>query len=339
MRQSIRFPDAAFKDIPTIRRLTLPSKPSRVVLLSPHTNEHPATLPFQRALAEKLEHMGVKTEQMQNDGGMESGWSIRKKILAGELAGSNKACGCALSIWDYLQRVRQISGIFAKYNGKTSTYVMEVHAMNSLAPNDPIFFPVSEFRRIADTPILIQYFASMGFEALKVYSKELDENERRFARDVATQLSFNLVEAIMEIQGRLRGIKKSAKNALLIEVPGIEVKLPPNHPAFSVYFESPNCLLSPISGFEHGYCISTRESIGAEKRHLGAVAAIFLSPNIKRKPPKEEKPAGTPFFTSGSAGIKPGLLIPEGSTITTPDGRVLRRISPQQASDLKAGKH
>ena len=83
--------------------------------------------------------MGVKTEQMQNDDGMETGWSIRKKISAGELADySNKACGCALGIWDYLQRVRQISDIFAKYNGKTSTYVMEVHAMNSLAPEDPI---------------------------------------------------------------------------------------------------------------------------------------------------------------------------------------------------------
>ncbi|MCX6771166.1 MAG: hypothetical protein NTX79_03865 [Candidatus Micrarchaeota archaeon] len=337
LRQTLRIREPVFKDIPLVRRLTMPSKPSRVVLLSPHTSEHPTTLPFQRALAEKLERMGVKTEQMQNDDGMEIGWSIRKKISAGELADSNKACGCALGIWDYLQRVRQISDIFAKYNGKTSTYVMEVHAMNSLAPDD--FFPLSEFKRLANTPILIQYFTSMNFESIREYNKELDENERRFASDIATQLRFNLVEAMGEIQGRLRDIKKFAKNVLLIEVPGMEINLPPNHPAFSLYFKSPHHLINAISNFEYGYCISTRETIWAEKDHADAVANIFLLPKIKRKLTIEEKPAGTPFFTSESAGIKPEQIISEGKTIITPNGRVLRRISPQQASDLKANKH
>ncbi len=336
LRQSIRMPDAIFKDILMVRRLTMPSKPSRVVLISPHTNEHPTTLPFQRALAEKLERMGVKTEQMQNNDGMKIGWSIRKKISAGELVDySDKACSCALSTWDFLQRVRQISDIFAKYNAKTSTYVMEVHAMNSLAPNDLILFPVSEFKRIATTPILIQYFTSMQFAAIQEYNKTFNDNERQFARDVATRLSFNLVEAIGEIQGRLRDIKKFAKNALLIEVPSMENHLPPRHPAFSLYFKSPHNLSNSISSFEHGYCISTRETIGAEKDNVDAVANIFLLPRIERKYIFEEKPAGTPFFTSGSAGIKPEQIIPEGKTITTPDGRVLRRISPQQANDLK----
>ena len=331
--------EATFKDIPLVRRLTMPSKPSRVVLLSPHTNEHPTTLPFQRALAEKLERMGVKTEQMQNDNGMEMGWSIRKKISAGELGDcSNQACGCALSIWDYLQRVRQISDIFAKYNSKTSTYVMEVHAMNSLAPEDPIHLSLSEFKRIAYTPILIQYFASMNFEAIKAYNKEFDENERQSVRDVATQLSFNLVEAIGELQSRLRDIKKFAKNVMLIEVPGMEINLPSHHPAFSIYYKSPHHLINAISTFEHGYCISTRETIWAEKDHVDAVANIFLLPKIRRKLAIEEKPAGTPFFTSESAGIKSGQEISQGDTIVTPDGRVLRKISPQQARDLKAKK-
>lgn len=226
----------------------------RFLLVSPHTCEHPTTLPFQNAQAKKIEGEGMEVSQKQVNDMMLRGWSLRMKYGANTDNCINNAFSYVLSLEDDIIRLRIMSDfVLAKCNANKNVYVMEIHAMKNLQDDDVLDMPIDILRRIGGTRILIMN----GKDYMSIAQGTEPGGIMKDACEIAEFRGINIEEAKKEIHTRSAELLKSGATIKVIDLPSDPVSLEKEHPMYSYYYVSENVIRS-VSDFENTYCKVTR---------------------------------------------------------------------------------
>ena len=273
------FTNPTFTDVPNCR-IRKGSLPSRAVLISPHENEHPASLPFQAALFRKLLSEGMQVEERKIDGNMRRGWALREKIAKNDLerkvhsiALLNKCTNLVLNLEDQLIRAREIS---SSLSGDSQTFVLEVHAMNCTGENG--HFSETHLKRLAGTGFTVGNF----FSDLLSLRQMLGEKELWGAiSDLARMQGFSFAEAKKELAALIKELRPNKQAILEIEVPSLPVYLPEAHQMEKIYFSRRSfgsVAMKLVSTYEEYYCTVTREGIGFTEKDLSAASSLIVIP-------------------------------------------------------------
>lgn len=260
--------------------------PKRVVLVSPHENEHPATVPFQRAWADKLLTRDINVEEKVVTGMMERGWFLRRHILStvdDNIVFANFAAQTVFALEDYLIRVRIMGDTFLNKD-KGNTFLVEIHADRNRKDED-IYEPSGiTSKRIENTRIFI-----LGFQNLvnlcrgcTTLSSVWPEEIFQLAIEFAKLRGFDFKEAAREIKVKLRELSKSEKVIKVIEIPSDEVRLDENHPAFKLYYERDRLYIHPkkrVTDIEKVYCAVYRNSLGFTEQDIDHVSSVLVIPD------------------------------------------------------------
>ena len=245
--------------------LTL-SKPHSIHLIVPHQNEHPAVLPFQRALAARLRSEGIRTKVKIIDNTVERAVSLRG-FQAGRKTPAKIACAHVLFLEDRLLRTRLME---KAVSGSENVFVLELHASPAF---DPRYAPPLDFKFIPGTKILV------GKTMDGIQSALQDMSTMRFAYYYNKKKLFS----IMQEAARLRGF--SLREAI-DELKELAVRLMP-HSNFLQAVELPakrirqpeQARKSPKGNdFEIYYCTHTLQNFNFGSHELEKVAALALVP-------------------------------------------------------------
>ncbi len=252
-------------------------RPSKVVLIAPHTNEHPAVLPFQAALARKLMAEGITTEEKAVYDMMERGWAVRKGV-GKTYPRTNDVISAVLMLEDYAIRARLVYDAIKK--GDRETIVVEMHGQTRTFNDEDYFGNPHIWRRLRGTTILIAAKAMpdhLGFLDMEnnahhetIKDRELAEK----AEEIAKLRNFDLMELIKELEELGRELRRYTKSLKLVELPTKDVKLPKEHPMHDTYYDQEGRGFL-TSAFEDMYCTVTRENPGFSERDVEKVASII----------------------------------------------------------------
>ncbi|MCK4319469.1 hypothetical protein KAW38_02755 [Candidatus Micrarchaeota archaeon] len=280
LRLSIRPP--TFGDVKTYRRRK-GKEPSKVVFIMPHTNEHPAVFPFQKALSEKLTKKGKEIEKITIDNLIERCWRLREKLIRFQLADhlnsdipkASDAVTLVLTLQDYLIRVKTLRTVLQDAD-KEKILAVELHSMIDKGEDD--FFFDWGFRRIKNTKILVQLqpLENMKKELFDFFER-LGEEEIGNARIIASLANFELDESIDEFREIYKQLKPYKKNIKFIEIPSKEeLMINRGHRMHSSYYSTDGFLSSHVSVFERGYSLNERKSIGVKPEEVEMVSSILV---------------------------------------------------------------
>ena len=224
-------------------------KYKRVTLISPHTCEHPVTLPFQKALAKKLEGEGIFVQQKQDNSMKKRIMDLRKRLGNGTTDEENAAFNCMLLLQDRLVRAERMSGlVLVKGTDTKSTFAMELHAYDVLRDKE-------DFRKIGGTQLWIENYAPM--EPL-LQSNLLEKLHR-----IAAKLGFDVEGMRNELRAIKRKLSECGATLKLLEIQG-EAK------------DLEGVDRTKMSDAEYRYCfrmVSPREPL---ERELDAVVRIIV---------------------------------------------------------------
>ena len=251
-------------------------RPNKVVLIAPHTNEHPAVLPFQAALAKRLMADGIVTEEKAVTDMMERAWEIRKR-LGKTYPQTDDIIAAVLMLEDYLIRARLISGAIKK--GDQGTIVLEMHGQTRIFEDEDFFDNTDKWRRLRGTKIIVASSATsyhLGFLDMEDNPHHKTVNERsELASEIASVRNLDLIALLEELEALGRELNGHKKRLKLVELPTKSATLPKEHPAYSYYYGLDGIGIV-TSAFEYMYCTVTRESVGFSERDVEKVASFLI---------------------------------------------------------------
>ncbi len=273
-----------FLDIPYYKPVN-GALPKRVVLVSPHENEHQVTLPFQTALKNKLLTENIMVEEKVILGMMKRGWSIRRHILSSfnDHPDANEAAKLVLALEDSLIRIRVMWNSLI-VNDNKNTFFLEMHG--DFNRKDDEIFNDTDVKRIENTRFLIREFQHFVDYCSRLGKKlELEEIIPWEISGLIVEFSkirgFDLGEALNEVKVKLGEIARLEKIIRTIEIPGDVKILDREHPAFNLYYENDGGHIRTkqgITNFEELYCSVFRTSICFTQQDIDAVASLLLIP-------------------------------------------------------------
>ena len=263
-----------FSDIP-VHIARGRSRPKKVVLIAPHTNEHPAVLPFQSALAKHILDEGITVDEHRVDDMMKRGWSFRSFILekCHSLDDLNDA-GAVLGQEDILTRVR----ILFSTIDSTSTTGLEIHAYEDTEDSMSFSFPCKT-ARLKNTRILFVNDVVGLFE--NFMRNHCMPKSNHLADEIAKARGFDLDDSRSESLVKLKKLRRYKIKC--IEIPSIPTLLPEEHPMCNSYYgvgaERSLFCSYKSTNYETYYCARTREGMGFSQNELSAALSIL---NIRK---------------------------------------------------------
>ncbi len=260
--------------------------PKKAVLLSPHSNEHPTTLPVMKRLAEKLSQRGIRVEQSHRKGMMETMGGIRSYINSSpeDICGltPNNAISSLMSAEDMLLRLDAISSAFG--HNPEGTVVAELHAMDAdifTSVYSPQRYLEEGFEKVPDTHILSMHDVLWHFEDALSFIRSNEGYEAchsaelsGFFEKLKNQFGLAMDRILEEAKGLLEKLAPHRGNIRLFEFPSFAEPLPQDHPLHPVFFKSPDTLHS-VSKFETIYGAYLRHDAKPGDSEIEAVAEMF----------------------------------------------------------------
>lgn len=246
-----------FGDVKTYRKRKCRTRPAKVTLIAPHSNENPAALPFLRAVEKQLESSGIHTETKITRDMMSKGWEFSKKLgLPGDRGNRPPAefenvIDAICSLEDALLRAKSIVSHIDRHS-----VVVEIHSLSGINDKEDIMADVYDVWRIGGTKICIV----KNERTLRTFnlSDKIEDLERNlgFASWLSKLKGFDLENARRELDSLYRIIKAEKNLLKIIELPSVERFLPRKHPMYQYYYdiEDPQTIVkSGVSEFEVCY--------------------------------------------------------------------------------------
>ncbi|MFP3950424.1 MAG: hypothetical protein ACLFUZ_05040 [Candidatus Micrarchaeia archaeon] len=260
--------------------------PKKAILLSPHSNEHPTTLPVMKRLAEKLSQRGIRVEQSHRKEMMERIGEIRSYIDSSpeDTYGYpfNNAISSLMSAEDILLRLDAISSAFG--HNPEGTVVAEVHAMDAdvfTSVYSPQRYIEEGFEKVPDAHVLSMPDALWHFEDTLSFIRNNEGYETYhstehsgFFEKLRNQFGMAMDRIFEEAKGLLEKLAPHRENIRLFEFPSFAESLPQDHPLHPVFFKSPDTLHS-VSKFETIYGAYLRYDAKPGDSEIEAVAEMF----------------------------------------------------------------
>ncbi len=282
-----RFP--VFDDAKTYRKLP-GSKPESIHLIYPHTQEHPAVLPFGKALGEELMKRDIRIESHPTLDMMERGWRFTRALENEEVvAGVDLGClgysaQSVLSIEDKVARMRQI---YKLADERHESLFLEIHAYRDprFNINDNSFFGISDFFRIGGTRVLILRNALESFNAAieslntgveRIRFRDKNSDPMKIMRSIANVKGFDLDGYLEEWRDLCKKLKLLGREIRLIEIPGRLEALGKDHSMRDAYYSEKGVVRNGRSYFEMVYFAKTLQDIGFAPNDISAVADILV---------------------------------------------------------------
>jgi len=270
--------------------------PKKAVLLAPHTNELHSTIPFQSALVEKLNSLGVKTEIHNRKNMMERTWEIRKFILADcKEFSHNGVLSAILSLEDHVLRLNAFSEIFL--NSPQDILIGELHAMSgdvlaagTILPESHHFMRVPDARVLVCTDLLGAFRETRDFASLELeeadrnisesHKKQFNELVSTFLTKLKEHFGLDAGQLLSEVDALLAKMEFKKEHLMIFELPSTYAPIDCAHEMHGHYFY-PNKVIntSNTSEFEDAYSTGYRYSVGFTFRDVDAVAGIIRFPN------------------------------------------------------------